>query len=115
MLAAGTNHASRGGTEMVHGIHDCARAGCHGTSRRHFLAGSAALGAASLLPAELAAQAAKRHGLIDVHHHHFPKPYKEYANEWAAGHGEQASGLVNNWTIEKTLGEMDKAGVQTAI
>jgi predicted TIM-barrel fold metal-dependent hydrolase len=98
----------------THSIHDCAMAGCS-TSRRHFLAGTAALGAAALLPAELAAQAAPRHGLIDLHHHHFPKPYKEFANQWAAAHGEQASGLVNNWSIEKTLGEMDKAGVQTAI
>ena len=96
-------------------LHNCAHLGCSGTSRRHFLAGSAALGAAALLPAELAAQAAKRHGLIDLHHHHFPKPYKEFANQWAAAHGEQGSRLVNNWTIEKTLGEMDKAGVQTAI
>ena len=94
--------------------HTCAFSDCR-SSRRHFLAGSAALGAAALLPAELAAQAPKRHGLVDLHHHHFPKPYKEFANEWAAAHGEQASGLVNKWSIEKTLGEMDKAGVETAI
>lgn len=94
----------------------CAIVGCGHANRRHFLTGAAALGAAALLPAGLAAQtAAARRGLIDVHHHHFPKPYKALANEWAAAHGEQASGLVNNWTAERTLAEMDKAGVQTAI
>ena len=94
----------------------CTQYGCSHAGRRQFLAGAVSLGAAALVPGRLRAQtAAPRHGLIDIHHHHFPKPYKEFANEWAASHGEQASGLVNNWSAERTLGEMDKAGVQVAI
>ena len=46
---------------------------------------------------------------IDVHHHHTPPPYL------AAITARNIPGPVRDWTPEKSLADMDKAGVATAI
>ncbi len=46
---------------------------------------------------------------IDVHHHHTPPPYL------AAITAKSIPGPVRDWTPEKSLADMDKAGVATAL
>ncbi len=46
---------------------------------------------------------------IDVHHHHTPPPYL------AAISARNITGPVRDWTPEKSLADMDKAGVLTAL
>src|SRR5690348_17119073 len=46
---------------------------------------------------------------IDVHHHHTPPPYL------AAITANNVLGPVRDWTVEKSIADMDRAGVATAI
>jgi predicted TIM-barrel fold metal-dependent hydrolase len=46
---------------------------------------------------------------IDVHHHHTPPPYL------AAITARNIPGPVRDWTPEKSIADMDKAGVATAV
>ena len=46
---------------------------------------------------------------IDVHHHHTPPPYV------AALTAKNIPGPVRDWTPEKSIADMDKAGVATAL
>jgi predicted TIM-barrel fold metal-dependent hydrolase len=75
------------------------------------LAGMAALGAGAVLPrheAEAQMSTARPHR-IDVHHHHTPPPYV------AAITARNIPGPVRDWTPEKSLADMDRAGVATAL
>ena len=47
---------------------------------------------------------------IDVHHHLSPPTYVTASND--GGFGDP---LMKNWTIEKSLADMDKAGIATAM
>src|SRR2546426_1660645 len=79
--------------------------------RRQFLTGTAMLGARALLPwheAEAQMSTAKPHR-IDVHHHHTPPPYL------AAITARNIPGPVRDWTPEKSIADMDKAGVATSV
>ena len=80
-------------------------------SRRGFLSSLGALGAAAALPGCTTAGggvAAKNR--IDTHHHVFSPAYvQELAKV------NQAPPIVRNWSIAKTLDDMDKAGVVTSI
>ena len=85
-------------------------------SRRNFMlgmAGAAAMTAVDLgAPESARAQAtepAKPHR-IDVHHHLSPPTY--IAASSSSNFGDP---LMKNWTPEKSLGDMDKAGVATAM
>jgi len=80
-------------------------------ARRELLAGIATLGASTLLPrgvSEAQMSATKPHR-IDVHHHHTPPPYV------AALTARNIPGPVRDWTPEKSLADMDRAGVATAL
>src|SRR5262245_60395610 len=80
-------------------------------ARREFLAGMGVLGASALLgrhEAEAQMATVKPHR-IDVHHHHTPPPYL------AALTARNIQGPVRDWTPEKSLADMDKAGVATAL
>src|SRR5262247_1961606 len=82
-----------------------------GIARREFLAGMAVLGTGALVSrheAEAQMATAKPHR-IDVHHHHTPPPYV------AAITAKNVAGPVRDWTPEKSLADMDKAGVATAM
>ncbi|MCK1652923.1 amidohydrolase [Bradyrhizobium sp. 149] len=81
--------------------------------RRGFLAGAAAIAAAGLQRVRGATaqtlQAAKPYR-IDIHHHLSPPSYVAAAN--ARHFGEP---LMNGWTVEKSLADMDQAGVAVAM
>lgn len=85
---------------------DCA------TPRRGFLSGLLAAGAAAVLPG-CAGPNQSLTGLrnrIDTHHHLFSPAYvAELAKV------NQAPPIVRNWSVAKTLEDMDKAGVATSI
>ena len=80
-------------------------------ARREFLTAMAAAGAGVLLArggAEGQMATTKPHR-IDVHHHHTPPPYL------AALVAKNIPGPVREWTPDKSLADMDKAGVATAL
>ena len=81
------------------------------TPRRGFLSQLAGLGAGTLL-AGCASQtpAVAVRDRIDIHHHLFSPAYvAELAK------ANQAPPIVKNWTVARTLDDMDKAGVATSI
>lgn len=81
--------------------------------RRGFLSGLLAMGAGAVLPgcavsSDAAAQAMRNR--IDIHHHLFSPAYvAELAK------ANQAPPIVRNWSLARTLDDMNKAGVATAI
>jgi 6-methylsalicylate decarboxylase len=97
--------------EKLHG-QGHSRAFCDCPPRRGFLSGLGALGAAALLPGcstpgAAAAGAAYR---IDTHHHLYSPAYvAELAKV------NQALPPARNWSLAKTLEDMEKAGVATSI
>jgi predicted TIM-barrel fold metal-dependent hydrolase len=89
--------------------------GCE-TSRRSFLSGLLTLGASAALPglasspAAAASNSAPVRNRIDIHHHLFSPAY---VNELAKVN--QAPPIVRNWSVARTLEDMEQAGVATAI
>jgi 6-methylsalicylate decarboxylase len=81
-------------------------------SRRRFMlgAGALALTAATGGGRAVAQTPDAKPFRIDVHHHLSPPSYVTASN--ASGFGDA---LMKNWTIEKTLADMDKAGTATAM
>lgn len=80
--------------------------------RRGFLSGLLAMGAGTVLPGCAASSdaAAAISNRIDIHHHLFSPAYvAELAK------ANQAPPIVRNWSLAKTLDDMNKAGVATAI
>lgn len=90
------------------------RCGCCAPSRRSFLAGAAAIGAAAVLP-HVPALAQGAANLIDTHFHFYPPEYQKLWLGW-----EEARKLPHfpgqvAWSKEKAIEEMDKNGVKTGI
>ena len=86
---------------------------CHpGTTRREFLGAMGAIGTMGALAASGCATSSMRTGphRIDVHHHISPPP-------WVAAlkKSKLDSPPVNNWTPQRSLDDMDKAGVATSM
>lgn len=82
-------------------------------NRRHFMAGAAAMAAVGLAGSKHAAAQATEPAKpyrIDVHHHLSPPTYIAASN--AGNFGDR---LMKNWTPEKTLADMDNAGVAVAM
>ena len=81
-------------------------------SRRGFMLGAGALAISAAMGRDGAgAQPADTKPFrIDVHHHLSPPTYVTASN--AGGFGDP---LMKNWTIEKSLADMDKAGIATAM
>lgn len=80
-------------------------------NRRHFFAGAAAMATIGLSRGAAAQSAdATKPYRIDVHHHLSPPAYIAAAN--AGNFGEP---LMKGWTPEKSLQDMDKAGVAVAM
>jgi len=81
-------------------------------SRGRALAAFAALAASATLPA--GAQSGSR--LIDVHHHFYPRPLIDAMQAWQTKHGlPPLQGGQADWTPARTLEEMDRNGIATAI
>ncbi len=83
--------------------------------RRGWLTGLLGLGAAAVMPgcaspAAPAAQPASLPPRIDTHHHFFSPSYVAELDKVG-----QAPAIVKNWTLNKTLDDMAKAGVATAM
>jgi 6-methylsalicylate decarboxylase len=95
-------------------MHGCASSACGCGSRRAFLKSATAFGAAAVLPARAArAQEppAKKPHRIDVHHHFYPP---DFIAEFEKA-GERVAGVGKSWTVARTLEQMDRGGVATAI
>jgi len=90
---------------------DCA---CH-PSRRQFLAGAAAFGAAAVLPAGETAARAASPKLIDTHHHFYPPQYQKAWADWEDQRKISHLGVQLTWTREQDLTEMDKNGITTSV
>ena len=88
---------------------------CTPTTRRGFLTGSlsglslAGLGI-STLTACVSTPTATKTPRIDVHHHVAPPPWVS-----ALKKSKLDSPPVNNWTVQRSLDDMDKAGITTAM
>lgn len=85
---------------------------CH-ADRRGFLTGLLGLGgaaAAAALPGCAAPAATPMPPRIDTHHHVFSPAYVAELDKVG-----QAPPIVKNWSLARTLDDMDKAGVGTAI
>ena len=76
--------------------------------RREFLGRLAVLGAAAMLPRELAAQAAAKAYRIDVHHHLAYPGYLEEA-------GGRRAGSIFKWSPQMSLEDMDKSGIELSV
>jgi predicted TIM-barrel fold metal-dependent hydrolase len=95
-------------------FHDCPTCESGHTSRRQFLAGVGAIGAAALLTApRVLAQAAGK--LIDTHHHFYPPAYLKRQMEWESAHKIPPFAGVPDWTPARAVEQMDKSGVRTAV
>jgi predicted TIM-barrel fold metal-dependent hydrolase len=77
-------------------------------SRRHFLGGLTALGASALLPGCQTTPGTEpgKPYRIDVHHHIAPPGYSKELKALNQSHAK--------WSVEATLDEMEKSGIQTA-
>ena len=83
------------------------------TSRREFLAGTAAIGAAAIWPTAPALSQQKM--LIDTHHHFYPPEYQKLWLDW-----EERRKLPHfpgqvAWSKAKAIEDMDKAGIRTGM
>lgn len=101
----------------VQTTHDCRLSLCGCGSRRSFLRSFAAAGASVALPAPAVwAQGAQRMPIakphrIDIHHHFYP-PFLLEA--WQKANLRNPP-VVQRWTLQGTLDQMDKGGVATAM
>ncbi|HUA54256.1 MAG TPA: amidohydrolase family protein [Candidatus Sulfotelmatobacter sp.] len=98
-------------------MHACDRPDCNTPdhrvtppSRRQVLRGAAGALAAAALPLGATRAASAKAHRIDVHHHLAPP---EWVHEWAPT--GQIFPIIRDWTPEKSLEDMDRGGVSTAI
>ena len=95
-------------------FHHCPACSSARSSRRQFLAGLGAAGAAAMLSApEVHAQATKT--LIDTHHHFYPPSYLAQEKEWEGARKIPPYPGVFDWTPAHDIEMMDKNGIRTAV
>ena len=95
-------------------VHSCPICEPGRASRRQFLAGLAAAGAATMLTApKVLGQAAGK--LIDTHHHFYPPAYLKRQMEWEGARKIPPFAGVPDWTPSRAVEQMDKSGVTTAV
>jgi predicted TIM-barrel fold metal-dependent hydrolase len=83
------------------------------TSRRQFLAGTAAVGAAAILSGSPAI--AQQKTLVDTHHHFYPPEYQKLWLSWEETRKIPHFPGQVAWSKAKTLEDMDKAGIRVGI
>jgi predicted TIM-barrel fold metal-dependent hydrolase len=88
--------------------------GCCG-SRRQFLVGAAALGAAALVAGNETPARAASEKLIDTHHHFYPPTYQKAWADWEDQRKIPHFGVQLSWTKENDLEAMDKNSITTSI
>ena len=92
--------------------------GCTCHSRRAFLTGVGAIGAAAvLLPAVAKADVtSSAPRTVDVHHHIYPPQYlSENVDRIAKDIGGPSASRIQNWSPRSAVEKMDQAGVATAV
>ena len=95
-------------------VHSCPICEPGRASRRQFLAGLGAVGAATMLTAPKGlGQAAGK--LIDTHHHFYPPAYLKRQMEWEGARKIPPFAGVPDWTPSRAVEQMDKSGVTTAV
>src|SRR6516225_7594542 len=94
---------------------ECDSFGCGSgqRSRREVIAGLGATAVLSLLPAQGSGQSPPK--LIDTHHHFYPPPYLKAWMEWDDQHKIPHYPGVSEWTPARSIEQMDKNGVRTAV
>ncbi|MFZ0423511.1 MAG: amidohydrolase family protein [Xanthobacteraceae bacterium] len=106
--AAPLRHQS---TASKHRLFGCE---CH-SSRRQFLAGAAAFGAAAVLPGAATPAHAAASKLIDTHHHFYPPAYQKTQIDWEDQRKVPHFAVQTAWTPQNDIEAMDKNGVTTSI
>lgn len=89
-------------------------------SRRHLVTGLGGLGLAAALGSRWSlgqgaggvVAAAK---LIDTHHHYYAPAFKQAWLDWEKARNRRHNPAVEHWSPERSLAEMDKAGVRMAV
>jgi predicted TIM-barrel fold metal-dependent hydrolase len=95
-------------------FHNCPICESGSASRRQFLGGLGAVGALAMFPAAGAlGQASPR--LIDTHHHFYPPTYLKRQMDWEGARKIPPFAGVPDWTPAKTIEQMDKNGITTAV
>jgi len=94
--------------------HTCPICEPAGASRRRFLTGLGAAGAAALFPAQ-ATHGQGPSKLIDTHHHFYPPDYLKRQMEWEGARKMPPYPGVADWTPARAIEQMDKHGVTTAV
>jgi len=95
-------------------VHSCPICEPGRASRRQFLAGLGAVGAATMLTTpKVLGQAAGK--LIDTHHHFYPPAYLKRQMEWEGARKIPPFAGVPDWTPSRAVEQMDKSGVTTAV
>ena len=96
-------------------LQGCACCGTSGLSRRQFVAGTLAIGAAAAWSGRPAPALALERTLIDTHHHFYPPGYQklwlDYEDQRRMPH---FAGQVA-WSKQKAIEDMDSAGIRTAM
>jgi predicted TIM-barrel fold metal-dependent hydrolase len=95
-------------------FHNCPACDDEGLSRRGFMAGLGAAGAAAVLPAP-AVRAQGALTLIDTHHHFFPPSYLQMQKDYEGKRNIPAFPGVFDWTAARAIENMDKNGIRTAV
>jgi predicted TIM-barrel fold metal-dependent hydrolase len=93
------------------GHHECCGCSAH-LSRRRFMAGAAALGAAAVLPGNASGEAAR---LIDTHHHFYAPAYQKAWLDFEDARKIPHFPSQVAWTREKAVEEMDKNNIRTGV
>jgi predicted TIM-barrel fold metal-dependent hydrolase len=95
-------------------VHSCRICESGHTSRRRFIAGVGAVGAAAMLPAPaVLGQAVGK--LIDTHHHFYPPAYLKRQMDWEGARKIPPFPGVPDWTPGRAIEQMDKNGVSIAV
>ena len=91
---------------------------CNCTPRRSFLKQLASMSAISgglSLSAIAQTSSTSSPEVIDTHHHFFPPEYQQAWKDWANQRKIPLVGDQGIWSVEKSLGVMDQAGVKKSI
>jgi len=95
-------------------FHDCPACDSTGSSRRKFLAGLGAASVAAAVPSRAVHSQGSKF-LIDTHHHFYPPGYLTQQREWEGTRKVPPFPGVFDWTPAKSIEQMDKAGIRTAV
>ncbi len=84
-------------------------------SRRKFLAGAGALGAASLMPGGRTRAQGATARVIDTHHHFYPPAYQKAWLDWENARKIPHFANQVGWSVQKAVEDLDKNGIATAV